>query len=458
MVGACALLAWLLVAPDVRALLTFAPAAAVLWTRPVTFRSSPAAGVEDSLAGAAVVTMAILSDPELALAASAIAAVVLGWTERRAGPAAAVRALRRLAQAGAGVAVVGVAGTSGDVGAPLAFVAGAASAAHLVAGRPLAALRRPTCDWAAPVAVSSALVVLVVATWQQTPVVFVALVVLTAAILGSATAARDADRSRAALRTVAELMPFATGPNPEVAVEQSLVATARQLLGCDDAALSDAPALHAEAISASLDIGGERRWLVVNGTDRHFTDEDRRLLETIAATGAGLLVAARRTADVAHAAEHDTLTGAPNRRAFTDRLDDASASGDLYAVAFVDLDGFKKVNDEFGHAVGDEVLILTYTRLRSAVRSTDMVARLGGDEFCVLLGPLATAEECSRHAERLMDALAPPWRCSVGDVAITASIGMSVVAGDVAVTLEMADAAMYEAKSAGKNAWRMAAA
>ena len=444
--GGCALLAWLLASPDVRVVLTLAPVAALLWTRPVTF------GIEGSFGGAAVVTMAILSDATPVVVATAVAAVVVGWTERRLGRAAAGRVLLRLGQAAASVAVVAVAGAPAGAGVGVASVAAVASAAHLVA------LRRPTRAWLPFLAVNTALVVLAVATWQQTPVVFAALAVLTAAVITTATAAKDAERSRIALGTVVELMPFATGPDPVLNVEQSLAGTARQLLGCDDAAVSDAPALHAEAISASLEIDGERRWLVVNGAARRFTDEDRRLLETIAATGAGLLAAARRTAAVAHAAEHDTLTGAPNRRALMERLRDAAASGQMYAVAFVDLDGFKQVNDQFGHAVGDEVLVHTYDRLRSAVRATDTVARLGGDEFCVLFGPLATADECTRHAERLMSALAPPWRCSVGEVAITASIGISVSAGDIDVTLELADAAMYDAKSAGKNAWRMAAA
>lgn len=163
---------------------------------------------------------------------------------------------------------------------------------------------------------------------------------------------------------------------------------------------------------------------------------------------------------VAHLAFHDGLTGLPNRDLFNDRtehaLHRAIRSGRGIAVLFLDLDGFKKVNDGFGHDAGDELLRQIADRLRSAVRDADTVARTGGDEFAVLIennaDPVAEAELV---AARILEALAPPVALSAAQVSVGASIGIAV--GDVGSTvsslLQDADVAMYRAKTGGKNRW-----
>ncbi|MEV6301834.1 GGDEF domain-containing protein [Actinoplanes sp. NPDC051861] len=147
----------------------------------------------------------------------------------------------------------------------------------------------------------------------------------------------------------------------------------------------------------------------------------------------------------------DSLTGLANRAMFLDELDAAlRGSGDV-GVLLIDLDDFKPVNDRFGHAAGDAVLVETATRLRAVVQDSDVVARLGGDEFAVLARPGSTAS-----AARIVRALEAPCRIPGGtDVRIRASVGLAVSpAGSVAADalLRAADEAMYEVKHGGKGA------
>ena len=160
---------------------------------------------------------------------------------------------------------------------------------------------------------------------------------------------------------------------------------------------------------------------------------------------------------------HDQLTGLPNRRALSARLEDslkrASRSQVPVAVLFVDLDGFKRVNDEFGHAAGDEVLQEVAKRLQLAVRSTDVVARYGGDEFVVLLDTEVRDDTPDRVCQRIFEQLQAPCVFAQGRAHIGASIGIAQnpplphQANDL---LERADAAMFEAKRAGKGCVRKA--
>ncbi len=173
-------------------------------------------------------------------------------------------------------------------------------------------------------------------------------------------------------------------------------------------------------------------------------------------------VAERRRLEAAlyHQAFHDPLTGLANRALFVDRsehaLDRAKRDGTRLAVLFVDLDGFKSVNDTLGHAAGDVVLVETARRLTAGRRSTDTVARIGGDEFAVLLEG-ADADAAERLADELCGRLCEPVPVGDGSARIGASIG-TAVGGDPADTLEallrMADRAMYRAKSAGSGCAR----
>jgi diguanylate cyclase (GGDEF)-like protein/PAS domain S-box-containing protein len=164
-------------------------------------------------------------------------------------------------------------------------------------------------------------------------------------------------------------------------------------------------------------------------------------------------------------AMHDALTGLANRNLFNSQLDHAIArakrNARVAAVMFIDLDGFKEVNDTFGHAAGDDLLIGIAERLKGAVREADLVARLGGDEFVILLEDITTARAVARLAETLRDSVGQPVVLGTHEAFVTPSIGISIYPDDArnaAQLLERADQAMYEAKRAGKNAIRFASA
>lgn len=152
-------------------------------------------------------------------------------------------------------------------------------------------------------------------------------------------------------------------------------------------------------------------------------------------------------------ATHDALTGLPNRSLFYDRLEVAikhsSREGTRLAVLFLDLDGFKAVNDTFGHAGGDRVLVELAGRILACVRDADTVARLGGDEFIVLLPQVAGAADAARVALKVLDAVRAPFRLDAGEIAMNASVGVSVFPDDSTSPESLvrdADAAMYRAK------------
>lgn len=164
-------------------------------------------------------------------------------------------------------------------------------------------------------------------------------------------------------------------------------------------------------------------------------------------------------AQVEHLAFHDALTGLPNRLLLLDRLRQeigrARRNGSSLAVCYLDLDGFKKVNDKFGHAAGDTVLIEVSRRLLACMRTHDTVSRLGGDEFVVLMTDLDDPAESTVALERVIAAVsAPIYVASRQEVSVSASIGVSFSPQDgtsPAQLLEHADTAMYAAKQAGKN-------
>lgn len=158
-----------------------------------------------------------------------------------------------------------------------------------------------------------------------------------------------------------------------------------------------------------------------------------------------------------HLALHDALTGLPNRLQFSDRLAyilaSAQRSGAMTAVCCVDLDGFKAVNDRWGHAAGDSVLRAVASRLREQVRGHDVVARLGGDEFAIVLARLSDFDEAQAVLERMLAEIARPILVAEGvETQVGASIGIAAVDGaDEATLLQRADAAMYASKRLGRN-------
>lgn len=158
-------------------------------------------------------------------------------------------------------------------------------------------------------------------------------------------------------------------------------------------------------------------------------------------------------------AERDVLTGLPNRRAVLNCLERALAAASsnrtLLAIGYVDLDGFKSINDRFGHQTGDHVLTEIAQRLTQVFRTSDIVGRLGGDEFAVLLPDVANLNECEAVLSRAIESVQFPLRSLPGqETRITATIGYTIFPKDYAtaeVLLDHADQALYEAKKAGKN-------
>jgi diguanylate cyclase (GGDEF)-like protein/PAS domain S-box-containing protein len=196
---------------------------------------------------------------------------------------------------------------------------------------------------------------------------------------------------------------------------------------------------------------GSGEWLHVESTVNRYQDglifNSRDVSERV-----------RLQAQLRHHAFHDPLTDLPNRALFTDRVQAALAlrpapGREVAAVLYLDLDGFKAVNDTAGHQVGDELLTLAARRLREAVRAGDTVARLGGDEFAALVTGCPSREQVAEIAERLRAAVSEPYWIGGEEHAVAASIGIAHAEPgiDPAELLRNADLAMYRAKSEGKG-------
>ncbi len=161
------------------------------------------------------------------------------------------------------------------------------------------------------------------------------------------------------------------------------------------------------------------------------------------------------------AAEQDALTGLPNRILMTDRITQAITLARRHhtrlALLFLDLDGFKKINDSFGHAVGDKLLQSIAARLTDALRRSDTVSRHGGDEFLVLLPELRAPEDAALISNNLLAEIAKPYTIDGHDVNLTTSIGIALYPEDAAdpdALIKNADIAMYQAKEAHRNAYQ----
>ena len=167
----------------------------------------------------------------------------------------------------------------------------------------------------------------------------------------------------------------------------------------------------------------------------------------------------RATARIEHMALHDSLSGLPNRVLLQERaeqaLERARRHSGGFALALIDLDRFKQINDTLGHAVGDEVLKMIAQRLTSAVRTSDTVARMGGDEFALLLPDILNPDQAMEVAQKILAAMANDLLVERHRLHITASIGIALYpahGADLPVLLRNADAAMYDAKARGRNA------
>jgi len=185
------------------------------------------------------------------------------------------------------------------------------------------------------------------------------------------------------------------------------------------------------------------------------TDE-RGTITHFVAVKADITERKRTAEEIWRQANYDVLTGLPNRSLFRDRLAQALAQGlrsdFTVALLYLDLDGFKKVNDTLGHDAGDQILKESANRMSAYLRSSDTVARLGGDEFAVILPMSPKREEIEYVAERIVEALRTPFGVKGQEVHIGTSIGIAIYPGDaqtIETLVECADASMYRAKQSG---------
>ncbi|HEX6539460.1 MAG TPA: EAL domain-containing protein [Candidatus Dormibacteraeota bacterium] len=220
---------------------------------------------------------------------------------------------------------------------------------------------------------------------------------------------------------------------------------------------------------------GERRilgGLIVGGHQdlRAFDSSDLQLFRTLAVQTSTTLENGRMERSVArltelqeqltHQAYHDSLTNLANRTLFTDRIENAlvrsARAGRSVGVLFIDVDDFKGINDTFGHATGDALLVGIADRLRGTLRRPDTPARLGGDEFAVLLEELDEPSEAEAVARRIFDSLRAPFEVNGQTVTAHVSMGVAIASGggnNASNLMRHADVAMYSAKGAGKNRW-----
>lgn len=201
---------------------------------------------------------------------------------------------------------------------------------------------------------------------------------------------------------------------------------------------------------------GQWRWVDESGVGIYDDGEELKFLQ-------GFLTdaTARKEAEaqLLRAALHDPLTGVGNRMLLVDHLEQAlhrchRREDSCFAVLFLDLDGFKSVNDSLGHLAGDQVLQATAERIQSCIRPGDTAARFAGDEFTVLLDDLRHPDDAVQVAHRILEEIAQPIRAAGREILITASLGIAIaspVYGSAEEVLRDADAALYQAKAAGKS-------
>lgn len=220
---------------------------------------------------------------------------------------------------------------------------------------------------------------------------------------------------------------------------------------------------HYAEIKRSLhqDAGGN---LFLVGIIRDIT-ERKRMEEELKRTAAELIRSnaelQRSASQLNHIANHDSLTGLPNRKLFYERLEHAiewaTERQQLVGLLFLDLDGFKQINDSMGHDIGDLLLKAIATRLSGCLRSSDTVCRLGGDEFTVILPAIPGAQDAARVAEKVLKTIAQPLDLCGTTVAITSSVGISLYptnAIEIETLVKEADNAMYLAKQQGKSGYQ----
>ena len=275
----------------------------------------------------------------------------------------------------------------------------------------------------------------------------------------SVTRGREGARRTAVLfGTTAQLHELPDAEQMQQALEHGV----EELLWVPAAAVRDHGPGPGE-IGAHFYDGRGERWLVTTAHKHVLANgsDDQRDLDALASVAENAFARLRMTEDMTHMATHDILTGLLNRAVFLDRVNHALTGsrrkGAGLAVLFCDLDRFKKVNDQFGHAAGDTLLIDVAKRIQTCVRESDTLARLGGDEFAILFEDIDIRDELATACERILAAVREPLEIAGHSRSISTSIGVALSgledSGDT--LLRYADMAMYQAKFRGRDRYEV---
>jgi diguanylate cyclase (GGDEF)-like protein len=302
-------------------------------------------------------------------------------------------------------------------------------------------------------------------TLRHAPVGLPLVAVPLAAVVAAMRAVTVSSRERLRLGLLFETSLASQAAATADDVEEVLLSRAGALLRCEQVTLGTVPPDQAAGeIGACLGIGqnapaGAAQWLLaaLRTSEEPYDDADQDSLNTLATVGVESLRRAELTAAMTRMARHDSLTGLDNRSVLRERLlaaiDWADSTGSVVAVIYIDLDGFKNVNDTLGHDAGDELLFQVAHRLRAGLRAGDTVARMGGDEFAVVVESVKGVDVVHATAHRLLAAISAPFDVRGEPVRVGASVGYTLREGTEGVTelLQRADIAMYAVKESGKH-------